>query len=391
MKKAFLITIIIVLGYNLIAQNSTGSVLTEIEKNNTSLAAVRKNIDAEKIKNITGLTPQNPAIEFNYLWDSPASTGNRIDFSVTQSFDYPTAYRYKSQISGLKNEQIELEYKKQRMEILSQAREICVKLTYINAVKVELNNRLALAQRITDAYNTQFNNGEVGILEYNKARVNLLKVTKELENNEIERSALLSELGVLNGGNPVSFPDSVYAIRATPTDFDQWYTSAETNHPLLQWLKQEITISTSQVQLQSALNLPKFYGGFMSENIPGQHFVGLTFGLTVPLWENKHTVNYAKAKTIALEGIETDAKVQFYNKLKAAHSRVIALQTNLADYRKELMLYNNGELLEKAFIKGEISLTEYLYELSLFYEGIFAILELERDLNLAISELIKFQ
>lgn len=391
MKRATIISAIMVLCFNLFAQNTIANVFTEVEKNNTTLSAYRKSIDAEKIGNKTGLTPPNPEVEFNYLWGTPSAIGNRTDFSIKQSFDFPTAYFYKSQISDLKNEQAELEYKKQRNEVLYQTRVVCVKLTYFNALKVLWSKRHADALQVADAYKAKFNAGEIGVLDYNKAQVNLLNVTKELENNDIERNTLLSELTHLNGGNSIYFADSLFAMQTIPADFDQWFAQAEANNPLFQWVKQKIAIATKEVKLNTALSLPKFYGGFMSEKVRGEHFQGVTMGITIPLWENKNKVEYAKAKTIAMQSVETDAKLQFYNGMKALYTKVIALQSNVSDYRSKLTLFRNSELLEKAFIKGEISLTEYMYELSLYYESMQKLLEMEMNLNLAFAELNKYQ
>jgi len=391
MTRAIIISVIItVLGFNLFAQNTIDDVLTAVEKNNTTLSAYRKSTDAEKIGNKTGLTPQNPEVEFNYLWGNPSAIGNRTDFSIKQSFDFPTTYAFKSQISDLKNEQAELEYKKQRKEVLYQTRVLCVKITHYNAFKLELNKRYADALKVADAYKSKFNAGDIGILDYNKAQVNLLNVTKELENIEIERNALLSELTRLNGGNAIIFTDSLFPLQIIPADFEEWLTSVEANNPLLQWVKQEIVISENQIKLSSAMNLPKFYAGFMSEKVAEEQFLGFTAGITIPLWENKNAVNYAKAKTIAMQSIETDAKLQFYTSMKASHAKVIGLQNNVSDYRSKLGMYSNSELLEKAFNKGEISLTEYLYELSLYYDNVFMLLEMEIALHLAFTELLKY-
>ncbi len=391
MKRAIILSAIVVLGYNLYAQNTIDNVLTEVEKNNTTLLSYRKNINAEKIESKTGLTPQNPEVEFNYLWGNPSAIGNRTDFSIKQSFDFPTAYSYKSQISDLKNEQSEQDYKKHRNEILFQTRVVCIKLTYYNALKVELSKRYTNALQVADAYKTKYSTGDIGILEYNKTQVNLLNASKELGNIDIERNALLSELAFLNGGNSINFTDSLFNLQTIPVDFEQWVANTEANNPLLQWVKKEIAISSKEVQLHTAMRLPKLYAGYMSEKVVGEQFQGITLGVTIPLWENKNTVKYAKAKTIAMKSVETNAKLQFYNEIKATHNKVMALQNNFTDYRSKLALFNNSELLEKAFKKGEISLTEYMYELSLYYESANNLLEMEMNLNLAFAELYRYQ
>ena len=390
MKRAIILSVIMVLGFNLIAQNTIDNVLAEVEKNNTTLSYIRKNSDAEKIGNKKGLAPQNPEVEFNYLWGNPSDMGNRTDFSVMQSFDFPTAYSYKNQISNLKNEQAELEYQKQRKEILLQTRLVCIELTYLNALKAELDDRLKNATQVGNAYKSKFNMGDASILEYNKAQVTLLNITKEAETNEIERNVLLSELERLNGGVAIGFNDSIFVQPNISPDFEQWYAQCEQGNPVLQWIKQEIGVSQKQQQLSTAQSLPKFNAGYMSENVVGQKFQGISVGVSIPLWENKNTVKYAKAKTIAIQSMEIDAKLQFYNQMKALHSKAFSLQSSVTDYSKNLLAYTNADLLQKALDMGEISLSEYIFELSFYYESMNKLLEMEQNLNKAFAELNRY-
>ncbi len=386
-----LLSIFILHGSKLLSQSTIDNIIAEVEKNNTTLSALRKNADAELIGNKTGLYLENPEFAFNYLWGSPADIGTRTDISVLQSFDFPSAYSYRNQISEYQNEQVELEYQRQRKAILFHTRLICNDLIFHNALISEMNKRIANARSVADSYKSKYDIGEASILEYNKARVNLLNITKDAESSEIEREALLSELKSLNGGVFIEFTDSVYQPQTLDGDFEQWYIQAELNNPLLQWLKQEVAIRQKQEKLNSALSLPKFQAGYMSEDIPGQQFQGITVGLSVPLLENKNAVKYAKAKTIAVQSAESDTRLQFYNNLKALHNKAISLQRSLNEYRSMVEMFSSSALLQKAFEKGELSLTEYIYELSIYYETFNKVLALERDLNMTIVELNKYQ
>lgn len=390
MKRAFIISAIMVLGTGLFAQTSVENILAEVEKNNTTLSSIRKNIDAEKLGNKTGILPGNPEAEFNFLRGNPSVIGSRNDFIIKQSIDFPTAYSYKNQISDLKNDQADLVYKKHRNEILLQTRLVCIELTYQNALKAELDVRLNNARQIANSYKSKFNIGEVGILEYNKAQVNLLIIAKEAEINEIERNALFSELAGLNGGAEISFNDSSFVQKNVPPDFESWYAQVESGNPVLQWLNQEISVSQKQKQLSTALSLPKLNAGYMSEKVVGQHYQGITVGVSVPLWENKNTVRYAKAKTIAVQGLEVDAKLKFYIEMKRLHNKVISLQNSVNDYRQSLKSYSNERLLQKALDNGEISLADYFFELTMYYESINQLLEMEKKLNIASAELNRY-
>lgn len=392
MKHIFIfLSSIILFCSNLLSQNNIEIIIAEVEKNNTMLIALRKNADAELIGNKTGLNLKNPEFAFNYLWGSPESIGNRKDISFLQSFDFPSAYSYRNQISDYQNIQVELEYKKQHKSIIMHLRLVCNDLIYHNALKSELAKRIANAQKIANSYKLQYETGGVSIIDYNKAQLNLLNITKDAESIEIGRNALLSELKSLNGGIFIEFADSVFPIQPVATDFEQWYTEAEQNNPVLQWLKQEVTISQKNEKLNTALSLPKFQAGYMSETIVGQQFQGVSVGLSIPLLENKNTVKYAKARTLAIQSTEANNKLQFYNDLKTLHTKAISLQNSLTDYRENLKLFNSLLLLQSAFEKGELSLIEYLYELSISYQSITKILDLDRNLNNTIVELNKYQ
>ncbi len=379
-----------VLSSNLFPQNTIDKILIEIEKNNTTLSALRKNIDAQKIGNRTNISLQNPEIGFNYLWGNPSIIGNRIDFSVKQTFDFPSAYTYKNQISNLKNEQAELEYLNQLKVLQLETKFTCIDLIYINALKGELKKRLAHAQNIAISYKTKFDIGETNILELNKAKLNLLNTKSELESVEIKRSSLLSELSRLNGGQLIEFTDVLFEVPLIPVDFDQWYLVAEKNNQTLNWLKKEIEISQKQIGLNKAMSLPKFQAGYMSEKVIGQQFRGVSVGISIPLWENRYKVKYANANALAFESIVNDNKLQYYNNLKILHTKAIGLQKNVNDYRSNLSSIDSSELLKKALDKGGISLINYILELSFYYESVNKLLELEMDLNKSVAELNRY-
>lgn len=375
---------------NLWAQNPIDEILNQIEKNNTTLSALRKSVDAEKIGNKTGIYLSNPEVEFAYLWGSPTVIGNQTNISIKQSFDFPTAYKFKNKISDIKNEQAELEYIKQQKELFLQTKNICFDLIYSNALKAELSKRLNHAESIANAYQKKLDIGEANILEYNKAQLNLLNLQKEMESLEIERTVFLSQLKGLNGGLYIDLTTAEFESLELAPDFEQWYSTAEKSNPILNWLKQELSLNQTQEQLNKAQALPKIQAGYMSEALSTEQFRGVVVGLTLPLWENKNKVKYAQAQTLAIESIEADRKLQFYIHLNTLHTKVYSLQKNLEEYRSLLLAFDSSELLMKALDQGEISLIDYMLELSIYYESVNTLLEMERYLNKTYAELNQF-
>lgn len=373
--------------FNVAAQGDFQEVLNRIESNNTTLKALQQQGKADKINNKTTLNLANPEVGVGYLWGSPSGEGIRKDFNISQSFDFPTAYGYRSQVVTGQNLQVDLAYQQQAKEVLQQARIFCVELVYQTKRYTELKERVKLAKELTEAYQTRFDKGDINIIEYNKTKLNLLNSEKAMQITEVEIETLRAELQRLNGGEPLIGILDSYSTYSLPLSFDQWFNQAKRNNPALESVVKEIEISRKQEKLTKALNLPKITAGYMSERLLGTTHQGITLGISIPLWEGRNTVKYQKAQTIAFEMQQKDSELQFYNILKNEYNKAGTLLNLLRDYDEILNASNNQSLLRKAFEKGQLSLINYLLELSTYYEAIDQYQEKEKDYQLALAEL----
>jgi len=390
MKRIFLTLVMTGLISSVSSQIGIDSVLSEIEKNNTSLLALRKNKEALKIGNRTDLFLQNPEVEFNYLWGNPSAIGTRTDIKVVQAFDFPSAYSFRNRIAEAKDDQTEISYQSQLRSILLQAGMLCADLENIIKLEKEYEKRVSNADAIASSYKAKFEKGETGIIEYNKARMNLLNLQKEAERNKIEKNTIIETLTGLNGGIPLNINDIEFLVYEVPADFDEWYKLAEQSNPVLAWLRKEAEISLLNEKLVTASSLPKVKTGYMSEKVVGEQFQGITAGISIPLWENKNRLKYARANSLAIQSAEADGKLVFYNKLKTQHQRAVELQNLVFDYRNSLKTFDNAALLEKALNKGEIALAEYFYEISINYESIDKLFDSEWELSKTLAELSQY-
>ncbi len=392
MKRIILIiisSVFIVLTVN--AQDLFSHILGSIENNNTTLKAYREKANADKIGNRTGINMDNPEVEFGYSWGSPKDTGNKTDWAVKQSFDFPTAYRYKSQLATGKNSQVDLAYDQQRRKILQQARLFCIDLAYQNKLNKELVSRLGHARELAEAYQKRFDRGDIDILELNKTKLSLLTAEKALQMNEVEINTLKSELQRLNGGQAITTVLNDYSLYTFPISFPDWFERVKENNPSLKMGEQEIMLSRKQEQLTKALNLPKITAGYGRESILGTVQQGVTVGVSIPLWQGRNTVKYQKAQTLALQMQQEDFKLQFRNILKNQYDKAFKLSSLLKEYQTVMSITNNQELLKKALDKGQLSLINYLLELSVYYETMDKYLETEKDFQLSIVELQQWE
>lgn len=373
------------------AQTSFNDILGNIEANNTTLKAYREQANANKIANKTGINMANPEVEFGYGWGSPSSEGSRKNLNVTQSFDFPTAYRYKSQLANEKNKQVDLTYEQQRSEVLQEARLVCVQLAFLTKQNEQLTERVKYAKELSDAYEKIFELGHTDILERNKAKLDLLNMEKALQMNEVEINMQKSELIRLNGGENLTININSYPHYQFPPNFPEWFIGIKNNNPSLILAERDVEVSRKQEKLTRALNLPKLSAGYAGEFVKGSSYQGVMIGISIPLWEGKNTVKQQKAQTIALQMQQEDANLQFQNELKLQYDKAFKLSVLLKEYEETLALTNNRELLKKALDQGQLSLINYLLELGVYYETIDKYLETEKDYQLAVAELMRWE
>ena len=74
--------------------------------------------------------------------------------------------------------------------------------------------------------------------------------------------------------------------------------------------------------------------------------------------------------------------------VKSQYSRAIGLNEIARNYRNLLNTSNSADLLQKALDAGEISLLNYLTEISLYYNTVNLALEAERDFQKSVAELL---
>mgnify|MGYP004652625185 FL=1 len=363
------------------------TILPAIERNNKSLQALRQEVEAEKAANHVGIAPANPEVEFSYLWGHGAEEGSRMDLSVSQSLPLSTLLGYQSRLAKQQDLRADLRLKVERTAVLLQAQQTCIDIVYTNAMLHEYGKRLAHAQTLADAYRQKFDAGNANALEYNKVRLNLATAQGEYQRLLTERSTLLEQLASLNGGEAIVLNDSVFEGVLPPADFDSWYAEAETRSPMLAYVRQEVAVAKADARLSKAEWLPDLSIGYMSEGMTGNYYNGVTVGVSVPLWQNSHRVRQAKASAEAAQLRADEQKQLFLSTLRTQYAAVMGLQKTWQGYHEALLLTNSADLLLQALQAGQISMLEYMMELSIYYDATAQALTAQRDYYTALAEL----
>lgn len=369
------------------AKTTVQTAITDIERNNITLKALRKACDAEKIGNATGNYLEDPEVEFSYSWGSPADIGTRQDISVTQSFDIPTILGKKRKVAEMKNEMAEWQYRADRMNILLEARLLLIDMVYYNKMLLELAKRKTSAQAIMDAQKLRLDKGDGNILEYNKARMMFSTVEVETEQMETERNAVHSQLVRLNGGSDVTVDLYEFEPISLPLDFSEWFERKAETIPALAYMASSTAMSKKELSVAKAMRFPAVSIGYVRENTLGQYYHGVSVGMSIPLWNRKNTVRQAKVAAEAAQYRQDNAVSQYRGQLEVLYNRTSGLRKTVEEYRLMLRETSSEALLAKALDAGEISVIEYSVQMGAYYELADKALAAERECQKAFAEL----
>lgn len=369
------------------AKTTVQTAITDIERNNITLKALRKACDAEKIGNATGNYLEDPEVEFSYSWGSPADIGTRQDISVTQSFDIPTILGKKRKVAEMKNEMAEWQYRADRMNILLEARLLLIDMIYYNKLLLELAKRKTSAQAIMDAQKLRLDKGDGNILEYNKARMMFSTVEVETEQMETERNAVHRQLVRLNGGSDVTVDLYEFEPISLPLDFSEWFERKAETIPALAYMASSTALSEKELSVAKAMKFPAVSIGYVRENTLGQYYHGVSVGMSIPLWNRKNTVRQAKVAAEAARYRQENAVSQYRGQLEVLYNRTSGLRKTVEEYRLMLRETSSEALLAKALDAGEISVIEYYVQMGAYYELADKALAAERECQKAFAEL----
>lgn len=371
------------------AQENAGTVLSQIEKNNTALQALRKRTEADQYGYKAERALEAPEVGFDYLWSSPADVGTRKDISVTQSIDVAALAGARGKLADSRTELSDIQYNIERQKILLEAKQLYIRIVYCNAVNAELSSRIARSEQIEAAYRDMQARGETDMIEVNKAHLAYLSQKNALSRNLVERESLLSELQGLNGGEPVEVNASVISTdEVLPADFGAWYAEASQQIPELAYMKKNVDVNAAEARTAKMANYPSLTAGYMAELVKGSNFRGLTLGLSIPIWSVRSKVRQANASCEAAKLEERDAMTKTYNSFKALYDRAKGLQEISAELSSSLAVSTEAMALTEHKLKaGDISLIDNIMELSLYYSLADEVLATSCDYALALAEL----
>jgi outer membrane protein TolC len=368
------------------SQASLDSVIAAVKFSNPALIASRIQMEADMKAARTGIYLPNPEVQFDYLWSDPSFTGSRIDFGITQSFSFPTVYFQKSNQSGLMKTNASLKYLQRERETTYQAKLLWIRLVGANRQSVLIDHRTQFADELARKAKVQLSRGEINLIRYHHAQMEYVNLKLEKTRLEIERSNIQKELFQLCGGKAIPVQDTAYPAIPVWTMSDLIGSMA--GSPLIKSLENEINMRNLDKQIAVSEWLPKFKTGFYSETVTGLTFQGITTGMSIPLFQNSNTVKTADLRMKTANAELYQLQSERTTLISALFDKRDKLDAQVREIRTALLPLNDLKLLRVALDAGEINISEFFYECSVFYTAWFNLLNSEQELAVTEAELM---
>lgn len=374
------------------AQNNMADILSCIEANNPQLKAGAQMVLSQKAEVSSQNSLADPTFELEHLWGAQNAGDRKYDITVLQSFDFPSLYVQRNRVGNLKRSLYDGQQTLLRQQVLLQAKELCLRIVYLNRCIELSDKRLAAADELARLYRGKLESGDAAILDVNKIEIEQLNVTTANTRLRNELATCLAQLRALNGGEAldVELSTLTYPEAVLPASFDELKTQALQADPELQLLRQESLIADKSVALNRSGWLPKFELGYRHAYELGERFNGFAVGVSIPLFANRKKVKMAKAQALAGTFAVNNREQQALAELQSAYDEAVTLQRNHARYDL-LTRQNNLGLLQKALATGKISMVEYLVDATQLYEAFDNRLSLEYEYQLRLARLYKFE
>ena len=391
-RKSIVAFCVCLISRAIVAQNlDVSSILQEVEKNNTELKAYASLIESKQLELKSTNNLPDPEVGAYYLPFGEHSTGDYTEFQITQSFEFPTVYSARKGLIEQEKKQMEMEFVRKKQDVLLPALKYCNEIISLNQ-RLRINNdRVEQAHKIFEQVKQSYEAEQVGILEFNKAKLVWMQEQFSTQKLEVEKQNLLLLLKNLNGGNELTLDQESFSPTFALDSLSSIWADKQSNDPELQILVQQEAIALQQVNLSKKNSLPNITAGFNHQGVSGEYYSGIYGGVSIPLWSNKNKV---KASEAHYEYQQTFTDVQqknVYASFEKQYNEYQLSYQRFKEYQNTLTGLNSEALLFQAYELGEISFMEYYMELKFYREAIDTQIEIELQLSQLKAELLKHQ
>jgi outer membrane protein TolC len=365
--------------------------LNEIEQNNIELKGYQSFIESQQHENKSTNNLPDPELSGYYMPFGDNATGDYTEYQISQEFEFPSVYVARSKWNASKSQQLEAVFAKRRQEVLLNAKEIYIELTFLQKQKTIKTEREIQSKQVFDQIQELFDKEQVGILDLNKAKIAWIQEQFVVQQIESDIQIQLYKLKTLNGGYSIEGISSEIVLPAEVGTIEILWQEILINDPLLQELKATEETTVQRIKLEKNKVLPNLALGYNYQGISGDNYSGFYGGISIPLWSSKNRVKAAEANYEYQQSNTEVITTSLYAQFLETYNRYDLMLKKYNEYRTTMGNLDSEQLLFKAYQLSEYSYMEYYLELQFYRNASDKMLQMEKELQLLQAQLLKHQ
>lgn len=388
MRKQYTLGIVgLFLAGSLQAQN-IADVLQSIERNNKELQAQLQLTEAAKMEVQTQNSLSDPTIDYSPFFAKGVDGVASSELVVSQEFDFPTLYAARRQSGKLQQEVLDRQQQAVRRTILLDAKNLCLDLIRLNQEKALLDARKKNADELLSLFEKRLQEGDAGILEVNKIKMERMNVQTEVtQNNAAHRTALQSLLA-MNGNLPLEFTADTYPQIEKISDYNALYDEIMLTDADLLASDAAARAAAKEVSVNKQNWLPKLSVGYRRNTSLDEKSNGFLIGGSIPLFSNRKKVKIARAQEVGARLQLDNARLQAEASVQSRYNEVLQLQEAMKAYDVPLM-HETLDMLKQAVMAGQLSIIEYYVEVDGVYRNLQSYIQIENQYQKLMADIYK--
>ena len=247
--------------------------------------------------------------------------------------------------------------------------------------------RMQAAEHLARLYETRYQTGDATLIDKNRAEFEELLLRESLSTVDLRIIELERRLTTLNGGQPLAC-SYVMPPMETLSPLDSLQADWEAYAPDLTVARLQAEAAGDDVKVSRREALPRLGLGYKATYGEGSYNNGLTAGLSIPLFSNRHNVKRAQAYERAARAEAEAAVVEKRNTVNELYAK--------ADYAARLLqsfdIMPDADsyvgVLVRLLESGQMNIIDYYSELDTLYQTLETRIRIEMEYRLGVARLL---
>lgn len=370
------------------AQTDIYTAAWQMAANNKTVSATKEKYEARRHTASAENMLSGPELDMDYKV-SEHDAEHRWGIGVGQSFDWPGVYSARRKANAFRGDAFSYLYQSALADAAYEAMQALVKLAAADERLGLLHTAAENARSRNESLEYAFSRGEITVLDYRKAQLELFAIRSRVASVEAERADCLAAVKALNGGTE---PEEIPALPADAIvePLENYAEMFAAYNPALAANRSLAAAFDADVTVARRSALPSFKISYLHEFEEDMHYDGVGLSISLPSWGKSRGASVAKAEAQAARFEAEDYTARINAELAASHARAVVLNRRVDQARPTFTDTSYPELLATALDKGKITVIDYFNEYNVYLEAASEYVQLKADLALAMAYLNRY-